>query len=440
MRITLDGETIEADEASSVTTAILGQGEMVLARSPKFHRPRGPSCLRGGCDGCLMRVDGVPNVMTCAVTPRPGMRVERQNVVLSANLDLLRATDWFFPHGMNHHEIFAGVPGVQSVMLAFARRVSGLGELPEKKLEPSSRAVKTVACDVLIVGAGPAGLSAAAALSPLGVKVVVADEGRAPGGSLLSFPRGARARLGAEEVDVDAAREDLVQKARSGGAVIRSCTTLLGVLEGDDWLADDAAPSDRSPANGGLVRFEARAHVVATGAHDGVAAFVGNDLPGVISARAAGRLLREGVLVGDKIVVAGEGPFLETFAAAAAVEGASVERVPLAAVEGVRGMSSVRSVVVREKRSERRIDADALVIGAPPAPAFEIAASGGAPVEHDARGYHVVVDDRARAPGVERRPLFAVGEAAGAALDLDALRAAADRVARAIAAESKGWS
>jgi sarcosine oxidase subunit alpha len=264
------------------------------------------------------------------------------------------------------------------------------------------------------------------------VNVVVADEGRAPGGSLLSFPRGARARFAGKEVDVDAAREALVHKAREAGATIRSCTTLLGVLEGDDWLADDARE--------GLVRFEARAHVVATGGHDGVAAFVGNDLPGVISARAAGRLLREGVLVGERPVVAGEGPFLEAFAAAAAAEGATLERVPLAAIEGVRGMSSVRSVVVRDKRSERRIDADALVIGAPPAPAFEIAASGGAPVEHDARGYRVVVDDRARAPGVEKRPLFAVGEVAGAALDLDAMRADAERVARAVASESKGWS
>jgi sarcosine oxidase subunit alpha len=428
--ITLDGESIEADASSSVASAILAQGELVLARSPKFHRPRGPSCMRGGCDGCLMRVDGVPNVMTCGVVPRQGMKIERQNVVLSANLDLLRATDWFFPKGMNHHEIFAGVPGVQSVMLAFTRRVSGLGELPEKKLDPRSRAVKSIACDVLVVGGGPAGLSVAAALSPLGVSVVVVDEGRDPGGTLLSFPPGARPRLGARVIDVDVARNELVEHARSAGATIRSSTTLLGVLEGDDWLADDAGE--------GLVRFEARAHVVATGGHDGVAAFVGNDLPGVVSARAAGRLLREGVLVGDEVVVAGDGPHLEAFAAAAAELGATIERVPLAAVEGVRGMSSVRSVVVREKKSERRIDADALVIGAPTAPAFEIASSGGAPVEHEPRGFRVVIDERSRAPGVEKRPMFALGEIVGAPLDLDALRSAADRIARQFVKDSKG--
>ena len=139
-----------------------------------------------------------------------------------------------------------------------------------------------------------------------------------------------------------------------------------------------------------------------------------------------GRLLREGVLVGGRPVVAGEGPFADAFAEAARAEGATVERVPLAAIEGVRGLSSVRTVVVRDGRGERRLDADALVIDAPVAPSFEVAAGAGAAVAHGEDGYRVVVDDALAARGP--RALFALGEVVGAAFDLDAMRAAADRL------------
>ncbi|MGO8992824.1 MAG: (2Fe-2S)-binding protein, partial [Polyangiaceae bacterium] len=63
--ITLDGERIVAERGEPIAAALLGAGKWTLARSPKFHRPRGPSCMRGACDGCLARVDGVANVMTC---------------------------------------------------------------------------------------------------------------------------------------------------------------------------------------------------------------------------------------------------------------------------------------------------------------------------------------------------------------------------------------
>jgi sarcosine oxidase subunit alpha len=162
--ITLDGKSIEAEAGVSLAAALVGAGHLALARSSKFHRPRGPHCLRGGCDGCLMRVDGVPNVMTCGVSARQGARVERQNVVGVGDVDLMRATDWFFKKGINHHELLTGVPGIQKVMISFARRVSGLGELPDETRAPRA-AVETRDVDVLVVGAGPAGLAAARAAS-----------------------------------------------------------------------------------------------------------------------------------------------------------------------------------------------------------------------------------------------------------------------------------
>src|SRR5579859_7856062 len=107
VRVWLDGEETPAERGEPAAVALVAAGHLALARSPKFHRPRGPACLRGACDGCLARVDDEPNVMTCRVPAAEGMRVEAQNVVGSKDTDLLRVADWFFPEGLNHHELFA---------------------------------------------------------------------------------------------------------------------------------------------------------------------------------------------------------------------------------------------------------------------------------------------------------------------------------------------
>src|SRR5271169_765506 len=126
----LDGHAVAAERGEPAVASLLAAGYGALARSPKFHRPRGPSCLRAACDGCLARVDERPNVMTCRVAAAQGTVVKTQNTLGSREVDLLRVTDWFFPKGMNHHELFAGVPGLQGLMQSFARRVAGLGKLP----------------------------------------------------------------------------------------------------------------------------------------------------------------------------------------------------------------------------------------------------------------------------------------------------------------------
>ena len=434
--IFVDGEPTVADADASIASAIVGSGELMLARSPKFHRPRGPSCLRGGCDGCLMRVDGTPNVMTCQHVATEGARVERQNVVLSAKLDVLRATDWFFPNGMDHHKMFAGIPGLQHVMLAFARRVSGLGELPDSVTPSRLESVPTVHTDVLVVGGGAAGLFAASALRAKGLSVVLCDDRPALGGALLSFPEGAR--LGNH--DVDAARAAAVEAVLRSGVDVRLEATVFGVLEGNDWLY--AHPRD------GVVRVRARAHVVAAGGHDPTPLFEGNDLPGVMSARASGRLLREGVLCGESIVLDTQsaggselGPHGRAFADAARGAGAVVEVLDRSRVASVRGLGQVRSVVLHDEagRASQR-DCDAVVFDGPVAPTFELAVQAGAATRHDRAGYAVLVGPDARAVAETRprdaRPderLFALGEITGAALDLDAFQSSARRLAASLA-------
>ena len=179
VQIWLDGEATPAERGEPLAVALLAAGHLALARSPKFHRPRGPSCLRGACDGCLARVDGVPNVTTCRLPAEDGMRIETQNVAGSRDTDLLRVSDWFFPEGMDHHELLAGVPGAGRVMQALARQVAGLGRLPAQPKGPVE--ARRSQADVLVVGCGAAGMLVALQLAGRGRRVEVVDDDLTPG-------------------------------------------------------------------------------------------------------------------------------------------------------------------------------------------------------------------------------------------------------------------
>jgi sarcosine oxidase subunit alpha len=407
----LDGEAVVAERGEPVAVALVAAGRVALARSPKFHRPRGPACLRAACDGCLARVDGVSNVMTCRVPSGEGMRVETQNVVGSRDTDLLRVADWFFPDGMNHHELLAGVPGLQRVFQGLARRVAGIGTLPDAAIAP--RPARRREVDALVIGAGPAGMAAAIELAARGREVEIVDDDLAWGGS---------ARI-LEGVTPGPWRSLLTafERALGGGHVRLSLRTTAAGVYGDDVLL--AVEADDHPR---VEVVRARTCVLAPGAHDGAVAFEGNDVPGIMSARAGCRLLAHHVLAGTKVVVAcvaGGGPFGRAFAIARP-DASLVEGAPLR----VSGSSRVKAVTFASAAGEQRLVCDALLVDAPTAPAYELAAQAGATLGHEERGFVV----RGGEAGALRDGVFVLGEASGTPLDPDAMT----RAARAMAARA----
>ncbi len=408
--ITFDGEKVVAARGEPLACALVAANKIVLARSPKFHRPRGPSCMRSACDGCLARVDGAPNVMTCMVPARDGMVVKSQNTLGSRDVDFLRVTDWFFPEGLNHHELFAGIPGVQQVMQIFARRVAGLGRLPDEagRARPAQRRE----LDVLVVGSGVSGMAIASELAKKGRSVEVIDDALAPGGSLRALGlSGKKWRPIADAFTAHVTRKDVL---------LRTSTT-AGGLYGDDVLV--VGPD-------GAEVLTARAVIFASGAHDGSLAFEGNDLPGVMSARAAGFLLARGVTLGTKIVIAvadGGGPFGEAYAEEATRAGLK-SAVTLVRGEPTRarGTSRVKGVTIGEGKRAKTIDADALLVDAPRAPAYELCEQAGATLAHRPFGFVVQTENGQIRPG-----FWAVGEVLGTPFEVDAVMSEARRVAAA---------
>jgi sarcosine oxidase subunit alpha len=386
VRLTHDGGELLARAGEPLLLSLLVGKGFVLSRSPKLHRPRGPYCLRGACEGCLVRVDGVPNLMACQTLAAEGQKVETQNVIGSRKLDVLEATDYLFPRGMDHHRLFAGVRGVSALVQAFARRVSGLGRLADHAEPP--REAKRLEIDVLVVGGGTAGLSAAA---ELGARGLLADDQLALGGALrvLDPPRA----------------EALVRRARASGCKLRPRTSVIGLYVEDRERALTALLVGPE----GAISVSARRVVLAPGSHDPVPLFENNDLPGVMSARAALSLLRQGVLVGERVAVVGDGRFAAHFVEASS-ELATSTLLDSEMVLSAHGKPSVSSVKVRAGSIERRLRVDAVIVDGPAPPAFELGVQAGGTTRFvPERGYLLELDaERRVAPHV-----FAAGSAAG---------------------------
>lgn len=336
--IKLGMRTVHAFEGETVGAALHAAGERVLMRSIKYHRPRGLFCNAGKCASCLMRVDGVPNVRVCVTPARDGMKVETQNAFPTARRDLFGIVDKVYRRELDMHEKFTRPRPLAVVFNAIARRMAGFGKVPD--LRPLRRpSIQKLEVDVLVVGGGPSGLSAAATAAEGAASVLLVDEGDRVGGTLLLHPEG-----------VETAAQ-LERRTRDAGGTILTSSTAFGV-----YLTDGHGNALPAPGVVAIVTpervIEARAKtlVVATGYHETPPMVPGNDLPGVMGTRAALVLLHHhAILPGKRIAFAGSGPL--TARARADLAKAGCEIVDGAVTE-VWGGSRVEGAIVNGQKCE----------------------------------------------------------------------------------------
>ncbi|MEZ4247792.1 MAG: 2Fe-2S iron-sulfur cluster-binding protein [Polyangiales bacterium] len=378
----------------------------MLGRSVKYHRPRGAVCFGGRCDGCLMRVDGLPNVMTCHEAAHEGAVVETQNVLGSAENDLLSLTDWFFSEGMDHHHMFTRFSPINRVMRKVARRIAGVGTLPDAPVAPV--APREAEVDVLVIGGGASGVIAANAAAKRGARTMLVEERRLGGEAALRGealpPLGPPVELREHTVALGIWRE-----VGAGFAGREQSEPVRWVLLGDGE---------------GLIRVRANALVIATGAEEGALPVAGNDRPGIVTALGALRLLDHGVLVGERLAFVGDEEALHVararLVAAGAVEVGSFGADEVDAIGG-------RPAVAWLKARGERVSCDAVVTGSAPSAVYALAGQAGAEVRFDGRGFLVVADDEGRTHDVTT---FAIGRCTGRAGDRSRVQAeAAGRLA-----------
>jgi sarcosine oxidase subunit alpha len=374
VEVTHDGAPLSAQRGEPLALSLIAADRLLLSRSPKLHRPRGPYCLRGACEGCLVRVNGVPNQPACRVVVRGGERVETQNVLGTRETDLLAAADFLFPQGVDHHRLMAGVRGIAPLIGSFARRVAGLGRLADHA--PDTSPAELLELPLLIVGGGARGLQAAEQLA----HATLVDDGHRLGGALTALDPPAALRLAA--------------RARRAGARL---------LERHTVSALSREPADGSGRLTALIVGAERTYVarceqvlLATGRHDASPLFASNDLPGIFSARAALFAWQNDVLLGERLAVVGDGRFAR--ALVSQLTGATaITQLDGADVLRAIGRERVSGVEIRDGAGKRRVKVSALAFDGPGAPSFELAVQAGATVDFDpAQGYLPRVDDSGR--------------------------------------------
>lgn len=396
IEIRIAESSVRAFADESIAAAALANGTRVLSRSLKYHRPRTFFCLEGHCSGCLVRLDGVPNLRACQAPCTPGAEVQGQNAFPSTEMDLLGAVDFLFSRGMDHHTLMTGSSVLNRLANKVVRQLSGLGKLPDR-VASAVPDVYRFDVDVCVIGGGAAGLAAATHCARARRSTVLVDDQLRPGGSLRADPRAGRALA-------DAA----VRDAQTAGVAILARSTAIGFFREDDGGVLAVSSPER------LYRIYARHWIWATGGYAVNLPFPDNDRPGVIAARAVGRLLVDhGILAGEKIsVVEMAHPTItaDTGALATALTnaGAEVTRVPLDRVAGVRGRGWASTL----DTLDGRVDCDVVAVAAVPAPASEGARQQGCAVVLDptAGGFKVMVDDRGRTNVAN---VFACGDVTG---------------------------
>ena len=353
-----EGTAVVFEDGDTVASALYRHGVRTFTRSLKYHRRRGLYCGTGDCPNCLITVDGVPAVRSCTTPVEEGMQVEREDGWPSTEFDLISVTDKlhaFMPVGF-YYKTFVKPRFAWETAEKMIRHATGLGRLPDGAATTAIDA-RHAHADVLVIGAGIAGLAAALEAAGRGESVLLADEATI-GAAIATGPTSERLHA-------------LEAEART--------TDRITILEGHAAIGMYEGPMVPLVAAGSVVQAHPKRIVVATGAAEVHGVLDGNDVPGVWLGRGAARLAGvHRVSPGERavaVVTGDEGlDHLRTLRAVgvriiAVVPAMLADRVPVgvqavvdARVIRVEGTTSVTSVVVRDGGGDRRIACDAVVL------------------------------------------------------------------------------
>lgn len=286
-----DGRRYEGFAGDTLASALIANDIRLVGRSFKYHRPRGFFSAGSEEPNALVTVgqgaDADPNLRATVLELTEGLEARSQNRWPSLEFDFLGLNDLaapFFGAGFYYKTFMWPAKFWEKLYEPVIRRAAGLGALSgESNQDHYERAFAH--CDLLVIGAGPAGLMAALVAARAGLDVILADEDIRTGG-----------RLNAENLQIDDQpgsewAEDVTDELRAMDNVrLMTRTTVTGAFDGGMFGALERMAPDVATKSGAAKecfwRIATQRAILAAGAIERPIAFQNNDRPGIMMAGA----------------------------------------------------------------------------------------------------------------------------------------------------------
>ena len=303
MTFTFDGKAYPAYKGDTLASALVANDVRLIGRSFKYHRPRGFLAAGSEDPNGLVEIVGpanvTPNTRATVQEVFEGLAARSQNRWPSLAFDLMEVNDLaapFFSAGFYYKTFMWPRRLWEGLYEPLIRRAAGLGRLSGRHDEGTYEKAWAY-CDLLVIGAGPAGLMAALSAGRAGADVILADEGTEPGGRLLS------------DDDAPAWLAGIVAELESLPNVrVMTRTTVTGAYDDGTFGALERVGLHRRPRPNlpreCFWRIVSNRAILAAGALERPIAFQNNDRPGIMLAGAISAFVhRYGAVPGKEITL-----------------------------------------------------------------------------------------------------------------------------------------
>ncbi|WP_146346797.1 sarcosine oxidase subunit alpha family protein [Falsiphaeobacter marinintestinus] len=292
LQFTFDGKTFEGRKGDTLASALLANDVRLMGRSFKYHRPRGVLSAGSEEPNALVELRSgarrEPNTRATTVELFDGLTADSQNRLGSLKFDALGVNDVFhrfFAAGFYYKTFMWPKAFWEKLYEPMIRHAAGLGSISLQD-DPDVYDKGFLHCDLLVVGAGPAGLAAALTAGRAGARVILAEEDFLLGGRLIADTGTLTDMSGADWVGTAQAELATMDNVR-----IMPRTTVVGAYDHGVYGAVErisdhlAVPEDGKPRQV-FWRIYSKRALVCAGAIERPIAFENNDRPGVMLAGA----------------------------------------------------------------------------------------------------------------------------------------------------------